>query len=349
MRQFCFIAFVFASVLLVASRAEAVIQGIDVSHHQGTINWTTVKNAGLQFAFTKATEGVDFEDDKFDINMAGAIAAGVPIGPYHFARVNSGETIPTDAIDEADDFIAAIRPYYATSPGIILRPVLDLENIPDDPVSPSIKAYTSKWTSDFCNRVQSVLGFAPIIYSNGNFAINYLDGNNPYNIDQYPLWFAKPTNTNDYNAASVPTAANMGIWGSVGWKFWQWSWVGNIGGISPVDRDAFDGTLLQLAQQFSPTYSNGDYNNNGVVDTADYVLWRKTLGQTVKLGWGADGDLSGVIDAGDFSIWKTNYGKLVPNVSASGAGGGLDAVPEPASIILAVAVLMAMATVRRQR
>ena len=80
--------------LALGSRAEAVdyVQGIDVSHWQGNINWTSVKNAGIKFAFAKATEGVDFVDVNFHQYMNDAMAAGVPIGPYHFARVNSGET-----------------------------------------------------------------------------------------------------------------------------------------------------------------------------------------------------------------------------------------------------------------
>lgn len=308
----------------------AVVQGIDVSHHQGAINWTTVKNAGIQFVFCKATEGVDFEDVNFDTYMAGAIAAGVPIGPYHFGRLNSGETIPTDAVDEANDFVDAIQGYYNSS-AMVLRPVLDLETLPDPPVSPSIKGYTSKWVRDFCNTVQSRLGFAPIIYTGGNTAQNYLEAD----IANYDLWFAKPTSTNVYSSAVPPTATNIGIWDE--WKFWQWSWVGNIGGISPVDRDAFDGTMQELAETYIPSFLAGDYNDDNVVDAADYTTWRNTMGQSVKVGLGADGNLNGTIDAGDYDVWKAKFG-------TSGAGGGaasVAAVPEPASIILVAMAIVA--------
>ena len=154
------------AIFVFAAPAAAVEyqQGLDVSRHQGTINWPAVRDAGIKFVFAKATEGVDFVDVNFHQNMAGAIAAGVPIGPYHFGRLNSGETIPTDAIDEANDFVDAIEPYY-DSPGMVLRPVLDYEQLPNDPVSPSVKAYTSKWIRDFSGRVQERLGFAPIIYT----------------------------------------------------------------------------------------------------------------------------------------------------------------------------------------
>jgi hypothetical protein len=71
----------------------------------------------------------------------------------------------------------------------------------------------------------------------------------------------------------------------------------------------------------SPT---GDYNGNGRVDAADYVLWRKTLNQTgIPLGTGADGNSSGTIDAGDYTYWRQRFGTPI---SGSGATA---TVPEP--------------------
>ncbi|MGE3243206.1 MAG: GH25 family lysozyme, partial [Pirellulales bacterium] len=49
-------------VLGAVSPVCALIEGVDVSNYQGSINWTSVKNAGIQFAFCKATEGVDYVD-----------------------------------------------------------------------------------------------------------------------------------------------------------------------------------------------------------------------------------------------------------------------------------------------
>ncbi len=349
------IAIAVAALLVCVSSAHALVQGIDVSHFQGTINWTSVKSAGIQFAFCKATEGVDFEDVNFDTYMNGAIAAGMPIGPYHFARTNSGETLPTDAVDEADDFVAAIQGYY-NGPGLVLRPVLDLEQLPNDSVAPlTVKQYVSKWTRDFCNRVTTTLGVAPIIYTSGSFAQTYLEAD----LVQYPLWFAKPITPtpldptdvafqNNINNVSPPTDAQMGIWSS--YTFWQWSWEGAISGISGnVDRDVFNGTLLQMVQQFSPNYSNGDYNNDGVVDSADYVYWRDRVGQIANIGTGADGDLSGIIDIGDYNIWKSNFGKLVPNVPAGAGAQSVVGVPEPATVMLFVAAAATLVCRCRRR
>jgi hypothetical protein len=78
--------------------------------------------------------------------------------------------------------------------------------------------------------------------------------------------------------------------------------------------------------------TTGDYNGNGVVDAADYTVWRDTLGQSVASpGDGADGNLSGTIDPGDFTFWKEHFGELVPG---PGAGAAAAAVPEPAAALL---------------
>jgi len=82
----------------------------------------------------------------------------------------------------------------------------------------------------------------------------------------------------------------------------------------------------------------GDYNLNGIVDAADYTVWRNALGSTISLA--ADGDRDQVIDIGDFQIWKSHYGDA--------AGAGLaQTVPEPASLVLIV--MAALSFIRRRR
>lgn len=86
----------------------------------------------------------------------------------------------------------------------------------------------------------------------------------------------------------------------------------------------------------------GDYNGNGVVDAADYTIWRDTLGDTVASGTGADGNGNGVIDTGDYDTWKTNFG------NTSGAGAGSSSVPEPATATL-LTLLAGLGLARRRR
>jgi GH25 family lysozyme M1 (1,4-beta-N-acetylmuramidase) len=330
-----------AAVLLFASPCLAVEyqQGIDVSHFQGNISWSAVRNAGIKFTFAKATEGVDFVDANFHQYMTGAIAAGVPIGPYHFARLNSGETIPTDAIDEANDFVDAIQQYYS-SPGMVLRPVLDYEQLPNDPVTPSVKAYVSKWIRDFSGVVQQRLGLAPIIYTCCGFQTSsFLESD----IAQHDLLIRKITGGDTFNPSSPPTVSDLGIWSD--WTFWQWSANGNVAGISPVDRDAFEGTLEQLGQ-FIPTYHAGDFDRNGKVDAADYVIWRKTLGQAANMGTAADGNLTGAVDLDDYRVWRTNLG-VTYNVGSGTAVGSSSTVPEPTGSLLMLFAILSFTTTSR--
>jgi GH25 family lysozyme M1 (1,4-beta-N-acetylmuramidase) len=274
-----------ATVLIVtlsAANANAVYQdGIDISSFQTTVNWTSVKNAGIDFAFTKATEGQSFIDASFTSHMSGAKTAGVLIGPYHFARPDSNNTNPSDAANEANDFVNAITPYYAGT-NLTLRPVIDLERlagVTDE------KTFLSNWINNFQAVVYNRLGFYAIIYVNTNFATNYLNST----VSQYDLWLANWTNS----TSSPPPASADGVFN--GWKFWQWTSTGTVSGISGnVDRDVFDGTMQQLSV-YIPDFHAGDFDNNGVVDARDYVRWRKTLGLTVNPGTGADANFDGTI------------------------------------------------------
>jgi autotransporter-associated beta strand protein len=83
----------------------------------------------------------------------------------------------------------------------------------------------------------------------------------------------------------------------------------------------------------------GDFNDDGVVDAADYTLWRDTLGSTTRLA--ADGNHNGMIDANDYPIWKSHFGDRAD-------GGAPTPVPEPAAILLmAIGSLFLAAAHRR--
>jgi hypothetical protein len=75
--------------------------------------------------------------------------------------------------------------------------------------------------------------------------------------------------------------------------------------------------------EFGPT---GDYNGDGIVDAADYLVWRNSLGSTTNLA--ADGNGSGAIDKGDYTVWKSHFGQA----GAAASSLGIAAVPEPATL-----------------
>jgi hypothetical protein len=93
--------------------------------------------------------------------------------------------------------------------------------------------------------------------------------------------------------------------------------------------------------------SQGDFNHDGHVDSADYVVWRKVMGQT-GANIMADGDGNNLVDAGDLDVWRAHMGETV----SAGAGSTLihdGSVPEPATLGLAAAGLMIAAARRRPR
>jgi GH25 family lysozyme M1 (1,4-beta-N-acetylmuramidase) len=191
----------------------AYIEGIDVSHWQGTIDWAKVKAAGKKFAFLKASEHTSFVDDKYATNRANAKAQGILVGAYHFARP---DTSVNDAINEADHFIDTAKPVAGE-----LLPVLDLE------VSGGLTdAQVAAWAKAFLDRVYERTGVKGAIYMSPSFWTNYA-GNSPnlVNAGYKVLWIAHWTTG---PAPTVP-ASN---WGGNGWTFWQYTSDGSVSGIS---------------------------------------------------------------------------------------------------------------------
>ncbi|MFM9851229.1 MAG: GH25 family lysozyme [Sphingomonadaceae bacterium] len=98
------------------SRESYPTQGIDVSYHQGVIDWNKVRAAGVDFAYIKATEGADLHDERFADNWRVSATAGIQRGAYHFF------TLCRLARDQAENFIA-----HVPRDGSALPHALDLE------------------------------------------------------------------------------------------------------------------------------------------------------------------------------------------------------------------------------
>lgn len=104
-----------------ASAQESV--GIDVSHHQGVINWKDVAHENIAFVYVKATEGATYTDPRFHENMKGAIDAGLATGAYHYFRMTSGAT------EQFKNFKKALSEYKFQ-----LVPMIDVETSDEKPV-----------------------------------------------------------------------------------------------------------------------------------------------------------------------------------------------------------------------
>ncbi|MEZ6103911.1 MAG: hypothetical protein R3E01_33645 [Pirellulaceae bacterium] len=89
--------------------------------------------------------------------------------------------------------------------------------------------------------------------------------------------------------------------------------------------DNFEGQIVYVDSSFATaTYVEGEYNQNGVVDAADYTVWKDAFGSTTNLD--ADGNQNCVIDAADYTIWKDNFGATLGQLLAI-------SVPEPANLV----------------
>ncbi len=197
------------------------IEGIDVSHWQGTIAWPDVAAAGKRFAFMKASEGTKYVDPTYVTNRAQANANGIKVGAYHFAKPG---TATGDAVAEADHFIAIAN--WSTGD---LLPVLDLE------VTGGLgTGKLQTWVKAFLDRIYARTGERAMIYTSPNFWRTNMGDTTSFAAAGYrTLWVAHWTSA---PSATVP-AAN---WGGSGWTFWQYTSNGSVPGISGrVDLDRY--------------------------------------------------------------------------------------------------------------
>jgi len=203
------------------------LDGIDVSYHQGTIDWRQVATAGgKRFAFIRATAGTLTADTAYPTNRSGARAAGLAVGSYHFANP---DTALNDASNEASWFLR-----NATIGSGDLVPVLDFET-----ANGLDSASLTTWAQTWLSQVSAATGVRPIIYTTPNFWSTSMGDTDWFARNGYTvLWIA------NWTAASQP-ALPAGTWGGYGWSFWQHSSSGAVPGISgAVDLDRFNGSSL---------------------------------------------------------------------------------------------------------
>lgn len=201
------------------------LRGIDVSHHQGTIDWTRVQHTELggepiSFVFVKATEGDDLVDKNFRRNFYDAREVGLMRGAYHYFRPK------VSAHAQADHFLRHVR----LEPGD-LPPVLDIEETGD--LSPAaLRDSALVWL----RLMERHYGVKPILYTFYKFKTSYL---NTPDFSDYPYWIAH---------YYVDTLRYTGAW-----KFWQHTDRGHVEGIKGhVDINCYNGSMYDLRQLAIP-------------------------------------------------------------------------------------------------
>lgn len=206
-----------------AKYSDCIIQrGVDVSYHNGTINWKKVRADGIDFAIIRvAYRGYENGKLKMDIqaerNMKEANAAGIPVGVYIFSQAVTA----AEAKQEADYIVSHIKGYQ-----IDLPVVLDFEYVATG-VGRLYKAKLSKNAAtevcaSFCDRVKS-LGYTPMVYANKTM---YEDKIYTADISQeYPIWMAHYNNSTGYAGE---------------FEYWQYSSGEKVDGIKTKDNPYVD-------------------------------------------------------------------------------------------------------------
>lgn len=198
-------------------------RGIDVSHHQGIINWSKVPD---EYVFMKCTQGTKFFDPKFEANKAGARNEKMVIGYYHFAD-------GTDPIKEAEWFLKKVGDIRE---GEML--VLDYElNIPSGVA----------WSLAFLKYVESKVGFKPLLYTYHGTLLKY--DWTPVSSQNFGLWAARYGQQEQTpNPKYKPTTGS--------WPFyavWQYCSRGKVPGIvGNVDLNTTDMDMDTLKKYGKP-------------------------------------------------------------------------------------------------
>lgn len=193
------------------------VKGLDVSHHQGAIDWKEVaeKNS-FKFVFMKATEGHDFTDPRFATNWKETKEQGILRGAYHFFSMRSpGE-------EQAKHFIRIV-PQEADS----LPPVIDVEvHLKHDPQR------VRRELHGLADALEGHYGKKPILYVTYDTYETYVEGD----FEDFSIWIRDIVKSPSLNRD---------------WLFWQYSNRGRVPGIDTyVDINVFRGSLDEFEREF---------------------------------------------------------------------------------------------------
>lgn len=174
-------------------------QGIDLSHHNGRVDWDALEAENLDFIYLKATEGRDWKDKNFQAHWMEATRRGYYLGAYHFYILCK----PWEA--QAVNFIQSVEVRSGTLP-----PAVDLEYAHNcEPYRD--EAGTKAELQAFLDRLEAEYGATPVIYTTPEFHANWIAGD----FDRYPLWIR-----------SIDGPPGMP------YAIWQFSMRGKVAGVS---------------------------------------------------------------------------------------------------------------------
>lgn len=193
--------------------------GIDVSQYQKFINWQkVVQNENIQFAFVRATAGLDHKDEYFSYNWASCSKYNIPKGAYHYYRPDE------NSLQQAENFIKHVRLTENDLP-----PVLDIEVYSNIQSLNSLKSGLLKWLQ----KVESHYHITPIVYTNHKFYKLHFSDDDRFN--KYPFWLARYGTINNFKKPHSD------------WIFWQYSKSGKLEGIEgKVDLNVFSSDIESL-------------------------------------------------------------------------------------------------------
>lgn len=183
---------------------------IDVSSHNGNINWEKVKEAGIKGAMIRVGyrgygDATIVEDDCFQKNIAGAKDAGLKVGVYFFSQA----TTPEEAIEEAEYVTKKIWGRGVTLPvAFDMEPFMGNERF----INHDIKSKTEM--ADAFLKVISKFGYEPILYGNPTWFTSDVDISK---LTEYPVWLAHYTFSTEWPYA---------------FRMWQFTSQGRVSGIN---------------------------------------------------------------------------------------------------------------------
>lgn len=194
-----------------------IYQGIDISSYQRNVNFSAVKNSGIDIVYIKSSEGTTYINPYFESSYSNAKANGLKVGFYHYVRSRTTQ----QAINEANFFAKVVSGKQADC-----KLAMDFENFGNLSVN-----QINEISKVFLETLERSTNSQPIIYSNAFSARSIFS----QELTRYPLWVAN---------YGVSAPASNGKWET--WVGWQYTSTGTVNGVSGyVDRNQFtDGVFL---------------------------------------------------------------------------------------------------------